>query len=241
MVRTRRDGNPQTTSSEEEEEESSASKRTRFNKRSSEETGATANVSATDSETLNMDLENARASLPPDEYKKFAHLFAGVLKQANKSAHRIAESQMEQIQAENARSAERQRTHEENMAIRQREDAERFADKQRIHAEAAAQRQRDHEIDMARIVSDQTAKSEERQKVIFEQLLEKNSKSFKATLEKEGEKEEKREKEKTSSQGALFHPLSATVGDAPLTDLPKDPGNSADLYNIAVLFHNKIT
>jgi hypothetical protein len=91
---------------------------------------------------------------------------------------------------------------------------------------------------MAKITNDQTVKSEERQKAIFEQLLDKKSLTFKAALEKEREKEEKREKDKTSSQGALFHPLSVTVGDAPLADLPKDPGNKTIFDNIAVQSKN---
>jgi hypothetical protein len=132
---------------------------------------------------------------------------------------------MEQIQKQNEQAAERQRAHEDMMAQRQRDDTDRFHERQAIQAEANARRQREHEIDMARISNDQLEKAESRQSLIFEQLLEKNSKSFKTALEKEGEKEEKREKEKTSAQGALFHPLSVTVGDAPLASLPTDPGN----------------
>jgi hypothetical protein len=148
-----------------------------------------------------------------------------VLNQANKSAHRIAESQMEQIQAQNERAADRQRSHEDFMATRQREDSERFAERQLAQTEANAQRQREHEITMRRLTNDQSQQAEERTKKIFDQLLEKNTTSFKSALEKEGEKEEKREKEKTSAQGALFHPLSSTVGAAPLSELTNDPGN----------------
>jgi hypothetical protein len=178
----------------------------------------------------NDELGAAREALPPAAFKQFAHLVNGVLAQANKNSHQIAERQMEGIQRENERAAERQRIHEDAMATRQRDDAERFAERQRIQTEANAQRQRDHEIDMAELTRKANEKAEERQKVILESILEKNSKAFKTTLEKESEKEEKREKEKTSSQSALFHPLSSTVGDAPLDDLPNDPGNS-DVLN----------
>jgi hypothetical protein len=140
---------------------------------------------------------------------------------------------MAQIQAENERSAERQRKHEEYMSDRNREDNERIAERQRLQAEASADRQRKHEIDMAKITRTMNEAAEERQKRLFDQLIEKNSKSFKAALEKEGEKEEKREKEKTSAQGALFHPLAVSVGDASLKDLPTDPGN----YRFLMLFY----
>jgi hypothetical protein len=235
MVRTRNDGlgeEETDPSSNEEGEETLSSKRRKVSRnRKDDEPGTSYEPEP------NEELERTRGALEPEAFKQFAHLFQGVLNQANKNAHKLAESQMERIQAENARAADRQRAHEDSMATRQREDAERFAERQRILNEANAERQRTHELEMARITGEQSEKAEERQKAIFEQLLDKNSKSFKTALEKEGEKEEKREKDKTSSQGALFHPLSATVGDAPLSDLPKDPGNMS-IQTIVLKYYN---
>jgi hypothetical protein len=88
---------------------------------------------------------------------------------------------------------------------------------------------------MADLYNKKGEDQENRQTTLFESMLTKNAKSFSTALEKEGAKEEKREKEKSSPQGALVHPLAATVGDAPVTDVHANPGKK-EITNPFFLF-----
>jgi hypothetical protein len=134
------------------------------------------------------DLANARAALPDPSYKLFEALFKGVLSEANKNAATIATKQMELIQNQNDKAAERQRKLEAATQRRIHDDAERFTDNQRILTEEAAERQRKHEVRMAELYNLKGKEQEERQHSLFEGMLQKNAKSFSNALAKEGDK-----------------------------------------------------